>query len=1159
MNSLLELIRSPGRTSIAGAPEGRDAEVLAGIAGEAGIVLHVARDDARVAVIAETFAFFAPGIEVLTLPAWDCLPYDRVSPNAEISARRMATLSRLAVSPAEPRLVITTVNALLQRVPARDTLAAAAFHATAGATIDQAALQAYLTRNGYERTGTVMEPGEYAVRGGLIDIFPPGDDDPVRLDLFGDTLEGIRRFDALSQRTTAKETTLGLVPVGEVPLDEASINRFRARYRELFGVATNDDLLYQAISAGRKHIGMEHWMPLFHDRLETVLDYVPRAVVTLDHLAEDACQARLDAIADYYQTRAEVYRSAGHGDSPVYKPVPPDQLYLDGATWDRLLADRPVAAFSPFLVPDENPGTWDAGGRQARDFAAERNQPGVNVYDALGVYIKELQRAPGRRVVMASYSAGARERLGGLVRDHGVELLVEVDGYQAVDQLTDGIVALAVLSLERGFVTDRLAVITEQDVLGERLVRPRKRTRRAENFIAEASQLAQGDLVVHIDHGIGRYEGLETIDVSGAAHDCMALVYDGGDKLYLPVENIEMLSRFGADTGETPLDRLGGAAWQNRKARLKKRLKDMADQLIKVAAGRLLRETTPLAPPDGMYDEFCARFPYQETDDQARAIADVLGDLGLSRPMDRLVCGDVGFGKTEVALRSAFLTVMAGQQVALVMPTTLLCRQHYKTFQERFADLPVNIGQLSRMVPANEARETRNGITAGTTDIVIGTHALLGKSIAFKDLGLLIIDEEQHFGVRHKERLKDLRADVHVLTLTATPIPRTLQLAMAGIRDLSLIASPPIDRLAIRTFILPFDPVVVREAVLREHYRGGQSFYVCPRIADLADLEAFLREHVPEVKFATAHGRMAARDLERVMNNFYQGTIDVLICTNIIESGLDIPSANTLIVHRSDMYGLAQLYQLRGRIGRSKLRAYAYLTLPPRKKLTPAAEKRLHAMQAMDSLGAGFSLASYDLDIRGAGNLLGEEQSGHIKEVGVELYQHLLEEAVAMARGGERTEVADTWSPHINVGTAVLLPEHYVADLGVRLELYRRLARIEDQAEIDGFAAELIDRFGSLPEEVDNLLEVVAIKCFCRQANIEKLDAGPRGATIVFRNNQFANPVGLADLIVRQVGTAKLRPDHTLVYLRSWQAADERLDGVRYLVDSLAQLAQAGA
>ncbi|MEM7571118.1 MAG: transcription-repair coupling factor, partial [Pseudomonadota bacterium] len=646
----------------------------------------------------------------------------------------------------------------------------------------------------------------------------------------------------------------------------------------------------------------------------------------------------------------------------------------------------------------------------------------------------------------------------------------------------------------------------------------------------------------------------QTIDVHGAPHDCVWLRYSGEDSLYLPVENIEVLSRFGGEDIAVTLDKLGGAGWQNRKARAKQRIREIADELIKIAAARELRKGDVCDPPDGLYEEFCARFPYEETDDQLRAIEDTLADLASGRPMDRLVCGDVGFGKTEVALRAAFIAAMTGQQVAVICPTTLLARQHYKTFEERFRGWPLKIGHLSRLVPGKTASAVKTGTADGSVDIVIGTHALLGKSISFKNLGLVIVDEEQHFGVNHKERLKQLRANVHVLTLTATPIPRTLQLALSGLRELSIIATPPVDRLAVRTFVTPFDEMVLREALLREHYRGGQSFFVVPRIADLADAAAFLEEHVPEVKFIIGHGQMPSGELEDVMNAFYDGKYDVLLSTTIVESGLDIPSANTLIVYRADMFGLAQLYQIRGRVGRSKARAYAYLTTKPAKRLTDGALKRLEVLQSLDTLGAGFTLASHDMDLRGAGNLLGDEQSGHIKEVGVELYQQMLEEAVAAAKGAE--ELDDDFSPQINLGLAVLLPESYVPDLQIRMNLYRRIASLDDKLSLDGLAAELIDRFGPIPEEAQQLLKVVEIKQLCREAGISKLEAGAKGITISFHNNQFANPAGLVEFISSSRRTAKLRPDHRLVILEDLANVPRRAKVALQIVKALVAAAE---
>jgi transcription-repair coupling factor (superfamily II helicase) len=1151
---LARIRQGSGPLTLSGAPEGEDARLLAALAAQTP-VLHVARDDLRLARLADAVGFFAPGIEVLTLPAWDCLPYDRVSPKADIGAARMRALSRLLQpAPAGGRLLLTTVNAVMQRVPPMAAVGGASLEVAVGDTIDLDATTAFLVRNGFSRSGQVMEPGEFALRGGIVDVFPPGVEAPHRLDLFGDQVEKIRVFDPLTQRTIGEARRLSLIPVSEFGLDEETITRFRQGYRAAFGTGHGDPL-YEAVSEGRKHIGMEHWLPLFHERLQTVFDYLPDALVSRDHQAEEAVAARLEQIHEHYRARAE--GPQGGVDAPPYKPLPPERLYLTEADWQRAQADRRVVGFSPFQAP-EGPASLDAGGRQGRNFAAERAQAEVNVFDALAS-LPSARIADGKRCLITAGSAGAADRLGLLLADHGIDRVERFETWAEVAKAPPATVALVVLNLEHGFEDAELTVVSESDLLGDRLTRDARRRRRAENFLTEASALNPGDLVVHVEHGIGRYVDLTTIEVGGAPHDCVQLTYDGGDKLYLPVENIEMLSRYGDADSTVALDRLGGGAWQARRSRLKQRIRDMAAELIKIAAQRAVKEAPRVAPPEGLYDEFCARFPFEETEDQKRAIDDVFDDLALGRPMDRLICGDVGFGKTEVAMRSAFAAVMAGGQVAVVTPTTLLCRQHHQTFQERFRGLPVTVRQLSRMVPAKDAAETRKGLAEGGVDIVIGTHALLGKTIAFKRLTLLIVDEEQHFGVKHKERLKQLRADVHVMTLSATPIPRTLQLAMSGVKDLSLIATPPVDRLAVRTFVMPFDPVVVREAILREHYRGGQTFYVCPRIEDLDEVADVLRRTVPEVKVAIAHGQMPPTELDRVMTVFYEGGVDVLLSTTIIESGLDIASANTLIVHRADRFGLAQLYQLRGRVGRSKLRAYAYLTWPARKPLSDTAEKRLKVLQTLDTLGAGFSLASHDLDIRGAGNLLGEEQSGHIKEVGLELYQQMLEEAVAEARGQADAAGEHDWSPQITIGTAVLIPEDYVADLNVRMSLYRRIAALENRDEIDGFAAELIDRFGPLPAEVDHLLRIVAIKQACRAANIEKVEAGPKGATLGFRGDRFESPMALVTFINEQAGTAKLRPDHKLVFIRSWENPAERLAGVERLTRRLADLAQSAA
>ena len=1118
----------------------------------------ICRDGQRMASLSRALAFFGPDIEVMEFPAWDCLPYDRVSPNATVVAQRMTALSRLTRVKGrdKPSVLLTTINAALQRVPAREFVATHALSVAPGNVIGMQGVIEWLELNGYVRASTVREPGDYAVRGGILDLYPPGMDMPVRLDFFGDALETIRAFDAQTQRSEEQLRGLDLVPVAEFQLITETIRRFRTGYVAEFGATAPDDLLYEAVSEGRRYPGMEHWLPLFHGKLETVFDYLPGSALALEHLAEDAAHERFTQIADYYDARQEALKQ---GVTPPYKPLPPERLYLAESEWKERLEALAIAKLTPFAVPEA--GTIDVNARQGRNFAAERAEPGANVFEAVSAHVHALQGA-GKRIAIALWSEGARDRMSHVLADHRLHNLTPVGSWPQALALPKPTVALAVLGIESGFETDDAAFISEQDILGDRLVRPRRAARRAENFIAEATSLAPGDLVVHVDHGIGRFAGLQAIEAAGAPHDCLEIRYADDTKLFLPVENVDLLSRYGSEETNVELDRLGGGNWQARKARMKSRIHEIAGELIKIAAERQLREAPRLTVGPGAYDEFCAGFPYEETDDQLAAIDATIKDLGSGRPMDRLICGDVGFGKTEVALRAAFFAAVSGKQVAVVVPTTLLARQHFKTFSERFRGFPVNVAQASRLVPNAELSKVKAGLADGSVDIVIGTHALLGKGITFKDLALLVVDEEQHFGVAHKEKLKALRSEVHVLTLTATPIPRTLQLALTGVRDLSIIASPPVDRLAVRTFVSPFDPVTVREALLREKYRGGQAFYVCPRIEDLAGSKDFLDKNVPEIRVAVAHGQMPPTVLDDIMSAFYDGKYDVLLSTTIIESGLDIPTANTLIVHRADRFGLAQLYQLRGRVGRAKLRAYALLTLPTQQKITPQAERRLKVLQSLDTLGAGFQLASHDLDIRGAGNLLGEEQSGHIKEVGFELYQQMLEEAVMSLKAGIAAPVADRWSPQITIGAALLIPEDYVADLSVRLALYRRLAEIEDEGEIDSVAAELVDRFGKLPVEVEQLLQVVAIKALSRRANVERVEAGPKGIVLAFRDNVFANPDGLIAFIREQGSGVRMRNDpknpkgQQLVFFEDWPRPQDRLKGTAAVLRQLASIAE---
>ncbi|MDA8756410.1 transcription-repair coupling factor [Amylibacter sp.] len=1137
--------------NLSGAPDGFDANILSNfITEKQKSIIFVARDDKRLDLMRKSLWFFAPNIPILDFPSWDCLPYDRVSPNADVSSARMATLASLSSGFEAPIVLLTTLNAITQYIPKRTIVSNNSFVAIVGRTINVKELRAYFSKMGFVQTPTVTEPGDYAIRGGIIDVFPPGESGPVRMDLFGDELESARRFDPVTQRTVENLDRIEFAPVSEVILDDVSINRFRNNYRKEFGSAGLDDPLYEAISAGRKHQGYEHWAPYFHDGMETIFDHLPNAVIFMDENIERIHTSRWDGINDQYEARLEALNSKNRLET-VYKPIKPELFYVSPDDLFDLLNNREQRKFIVLPQPT-GPNSLDMRARIGRNFAPERQNEELGLFEEFAKHIIEKRKTTS--VIIASMSLGARERLYGLLQDQGLSGMVNIKTWKDINQAI-GSISLAVWHLEHGFEAPGLTIISEQDVLGELIIRKTNKKRRAKDFLTEASSLSVGDLVVHVDHGVGRYRGLETVKAAGAPHDCLLLEYANNDRLYLPVENVELLSRYGHETGL--LDRLGGSAWQAKKAKLKERIREMADKLLRIAAERSLRKSEILEVSPDKWNAFCARFPYVETDDQLNAIEDVVSDMSSGKPMDRLICGDVGFGKTEVALRAAFIAASAGTQAAIIAPTTLLARQHFKSFEERFRGTGIRVKQLSRFVTTSQIKKNREALRDGAVEIIIGTHALLAKDIKFANLGLLIIDEEQKFGVGHKERLKQLRSDIHVLTLTATPIPRTLQLSLSGVRELSVIGTPPIDRLAIRTYVSEFDTVTLREALLREHYRGGQSFFVVPRISDLPEIEAFIEEQVPEINHVVAHGQMPAGELDERMNAFYDGKFGILVATTIVESGLDIPTANTIIIHRADMFGLSQLYQIRGRVGRSKTRAYAYLTTKPRQKLTHAAIKRLRVLGSLDSLGAGFMLASQDLDIRGAGNILGEEQSGNVREVGYELYQEMLEDAIAKIKSGQMEGLTDegSWSPQINLGVPVLIPETYVQDLDVRLGLYRRLSALAKKIELEAFAAELIDRFGKLPTEVDMLLRVVRIKGMCRAAGIAKLDSGPKGAVIQFYQDKFISPSGLAQYLLDSRGTAKIK-DNKLIVLRDWTNDDKKVKGAYIIARELAVMAK---
>lgn len=1143
--------------TLSSVPDGYDAVLLDRFSRKSKEILYVVSDGVSLERTADMLRYLNPKLDVLKFPAWDTVPYDRVSPNVNIVAQRVETLTEIVTNPnpKKPRVIIASIGSLIQKLPPQKIFLNSVRLVKVGGKLSFNDFIHYAALNGYNRVEQVIEPGEYAVRGDIIDIFPVGTNEPLRIDLFDDEVERIRTFDAMTQRTTGELTHYSFQVMGEVALDENTIRSFRSKYREAFGAAFKDDEIYADISEGIKHLGMENWLPFFYeDPLPDLFSYLPSADIVIGRSFDEALKAKCDGIADYYQARLEALNIKSAAEQDVYRPVKPELLYLNEKQVYEILAKRQAVKFTNLSI-ESTEEIIDAEVVPGRSFAHAKNVNLGQVYTDLAAYLRENQKL---KRVICCYSEGSRDRVFSLMSEHEIKDLSFADNWDEAREKDFSKTVMVVLNLSQGFRGDGLCFISEQDILGERQHRKTVRKASSKDFIADVGSLNVGELVVHIEHGIGKFLGLENITAGGAPHDCLKILYANDAKLFVPVENIDVLSRYGIEDDNIQLDTLGGMAWQAKKAKVKQKIRDIAEKLIQIAAQRHLKKADAFVPPQGLYDEFCSHFPYNETDDQLNAIADVMQDLGQSVPMDRLVCGDVGFGKTEVALRAAFAVAASGAQVALIVPTTLLARQHYMNFKQRMEGFPVRVKMLSRLVTPKEAEQTKKGLEDGSVEIVIGTHALLSKDIKFCNLGLLIIDEEQHFGVAHKEKLKAIKSDVHVLTLTATPIPRTLQLSLTGVKQLSIIATPPVDRLAARTFVMPFDKVMIKEAIYREKFRHGQTFFVCPRVSDIFGVEKELRELVPDVKILVAHGQMPVKQLENVMNDFADGKADLLLSTTIIESGIDMPSVNTMIVYRSDMFGLAQLYQLKGRVGRGKLRGYCYFTIPRQKALKPIAERRLNILQALDTLGAGFSLASHDMDIRGSGNILGEEQSGHIKEVGIALYQHMLEEEIMRLKTGEladeRQKQISDWAPQITTGIPIMIPETYVRDLGVRLGLYKRIGDIADKAGLDDIREELIDRFGKLPEEVDNLLKTVEIKQLCRSANIEKIDAGAKGVLITLRNNTFAKPDKLIDFISRQFGAVKIRPDQKIFIEKNLESYAVRVETIKNFVTKLNRL-----
>lgn len=1128
----------------------------------------------------KVFKALVPQGTVLSFPSWDCFPYDRVSPSAEVLWKRAQVLCACTekASPL-PFIVLTTLQALIQRVPPVQSFSQTRLSIKPGMTLDFYALRLPLTQKGYRAVDTVREPGEFAVRGGLMDIFPPHQPLPSRLEFHGDHLESLHRFDPFTQRRQQPQDSIEIFLTSEIPHGLEERQRFLKGYEKNFGPLDPQGSLYKTILNGTLPKGIEHALPLFYPSMVTLLDFLENPIIFMHlesqdpaHETQDLSRAQgfvegfygslesslkthFKAVEDAFENRLRF----GEAEEGVLRPLNPQALYIAPEHLMERLTSCSVLGVTSLMLPQ--------GGSHSTSLVdlGIRALPFPSFKGAVDTLKKTLTSYKKTRILLCASSWKRCEPLKNFLKEAESPGCVLYPTWSKALEGPKNFWGLVPIPIDRGFLTPHTVVLSESDIFGPPRRQKPPRSKATELLVAEASSMALGDYLVHAHHGIGRYQGLQILEINGAAHECLVLIYEGNDKLFIPVENLEVLTRYGSETTGVRVDKLGSAAWQERKAKAKKDLLVLASGLLKTAAQRRYTRVPPLIPAPEAYETFCARFPYTETEDQAIAIQDVLEDLQKGEAMDRLICGDVGFGKTEVALRAAFTVASQGQQVALLTPTTLLCRQHFKTFSQRFQGSGLTVTQLSRLTPPTQVKQIHQGIREGSIPMVIGTHTLLSDKIQFADLGLVIVDEEQHFGVKQKEKLKNLKSEVHVLTLTATPIPRTLQLSLAGVRSMSLMASPPVDRVAIRTFVLPYDAAVIREALQREHHRGGQSFYVSPRIADLPDIEKKLATLVPNLKVGIAHGQMPAKNLEKIMEGFYDGHYDILLATNIIESGIDVPRANTLIVHRCDLFGLSQLYQIRGRIGRSKDRAYAYLTLPQGKSLSAEAQRRIDVMQTLDSLGAGFQLASHDLDIRGAGNILGDQQSGHIKEIGVELYQQMLQEAIQEIKNRknhpERKPESPggcppmtSWTPSLNLGLPVLIPESYIPDLSVRLELYRRLVSVHTEEAIQEFSGELLDRFGPLPQEVQNLLHILSLKHLCIINNVEKVDVGPKGSVISFYEKTFPKVDALMGYLSQYPHRVSLKPNHSLVFPGSLLNPQDRIHHVRTILLELKNL-----
>ena len=1087
----------------------------------------------------EELAFFAPDLPVLHFPDWETLPYDVFSPHQDIISQRIATLYRLPEIK-HGVLVVPIATALHRLAPTRFLLGSGLL-LDVGQKLDVEEMRARLEAAGYRCVDTVYEHGEFAVRGALIDLFPMGSETPYRIDLFDDEIETLRTFDPETQRSVDKVESIRLLPAREFPLEKKAVSDFRGRFRERFDVDFRRCPIYQDLASGITPAGIEYYLPLFFEETGTLFDYLPgdTQVFSLPGIEQAAEQFWLDARTRYEDRRVDPER-------PLLPPadifLPVEDCFARLKHWPRVVVDHDD------IETGVGRERFDARALPDLAIQAKASEP----LAALRRFIEEYSG----RVLFCAESAGRREVLLELLARLKLKPLEVADWHEFTASRER--LAICIAPLDEGLLLDQIALIAESPLFGQRVMQRRRREKSrdgGDNVIKNLTELREGAPVVHIDHGVGRYLGLVTMEFDGQAAEFLALMYAEEAKLYVPVASLHLIARYtGSDDALAPLHRLGSETWLKAKRKAAEQVRDVAAELLDIYARRAAREGHAFKDPAADYATFSAGFPFEETPDQQAAIDAVREDMLAGKPMDRLVCGDVGFGKTEVAMRAAFIAVHSGKQVAVLVPTTLLAQQHYNSFRDRFADWPVTVEVMSRFKTAKEVNEAVARLAEGKIDIVIGTHKLLQDDVRFKDLGLVIIDEEHRFGVRQKEQLKALRSEVDILTLTATPIPRTLNMAVSGMRDLSIIATPPARRLSVRTFVMEQQDAVIKEALLRELLRGGQVYYLHNDVKTIEKCAADLQALVPEARVGIGHGQMHERDLERVMSDFYHKRFNVLVASTIIETGIDVPSANTILIERADKFGLAQLHQLRGRVGRSHHQAYAYLLTPPRKGMTEDAQKRLEAIANAQDLGAGFVLATHDLEIRGAGELLGDGQSGQIQAVGFTLYMEMLERAVKAIRKGEQPNLEQPLGggAEINLRVPALIPDDYLPDVHSRLILYKRIASAADEDGLKELQVEMIDRFGLLPEPTKNLMRLTLLKLQAEKLGIKKIDAGPQGGRIEFAADTCVDPLVLIKLIQGQPNRYKFEGATLFKFQVPMERPEERFNTLEALLERLA-------